>query len=128
MPGKIDRCVKKLMDDGMEESKAWAICNAAQDKVAEFIADGMDECKAWMSAIQPKVSNDAIRMLENKIDPHTGFLHSKVSICRSGIQEYLGRELGLTGDDALKMFNVLRHPDDVTSEASLSTYKNSCNR
>ena len=73
---------------------------------------------------KPQVSNDAIRMLENKIDPNTGFLHSKVAICRSGVQEYLGRELGLTGDDALKMFNVLRHPDDVTSEASLSTYKN----
>lgn len=71
-----------------------------------------------------KVSNDAIRMLSNKIDPHTGFLHSKVVICRSGIQEYLGREIGLTGNDALKMFNVLRHPDDVTSKESLATYKN----
>lgn len=62
--------------------------------------------------------------LENKIDPHTGFLHTKVVICRSGIQEYLGQELGLTGDDAGKIFNVLRHPDDVTNENSLATYKN----
>jgi len=70
------------------------------------------------------ITNDNIRMLSNKIDINTGFLHSKVSICRSGIQEYLGSEIGLTGDDAKKMFNVLRHPDDVTSDESLATYKN----
>lgn len=70
------------------------------------------------------VSNDALSLLENKIDPLTGFLHAKVVMCRSGVQPYLGRELGLTGDDTLKTFNVLRHPDDVINEDSLKTYKN----
>ena len=129
MPAQIDRCVKKLIDEGMEESKAWAICTAAQDEVEKLMDKGMDECKAWSTVIKPSttkqtVSNDSIRMLDNKIDPQTGFLHSRVAICRSGIQEYLGRELGIIGDAALKMFNVLRHPDDVTSEESLATYKN----
>lgn len=123
MPAKIERCVKKLMEQGKSEESAWAICNASIDAVEKLIADGMDECAAWRKVINP-ISNDSIRMLSNKIDTNTGFLHSKVVICRSGIQEYLGRELGLTGDDATKMFNVLRHPDDVTSEQSLATYKN----
>ena len=124
MPQKIDRCVQELIKQGKSEESAWAICNASIDEVSKLMADGMEECEAWKKIVFAQVSNDSIRMLSNKIDVNTGFLRSRVSICRSGIQEYLGRELGLTGDDALKVFNVLRHPDDVTSEDSLSTYKN----
>ena len=124
MPKKIELCVAKLVSEGKSEESAWAICNAAIDQVEKLIAEGMDECEAWMTAIKPSVSNDSIRLLENKIDTNTGFLHSKVAICRSGIQEYLGRELGLDGDDANQMFNVLRHPDDVKNQNSLDTYKN----
>ena len=125
MPKKIEKCVAKLVSEGKSEESAWAICNAAIDKVKKLIDDGMSECDAWSKVVfKPSISNDSIRLLENKIDTNTGFLHSKVAICRSGVQEYLGRELGLTGDDVNKMFNVLRHPDDVKNIDSLNTYKN----
>jgi hypothetical protein len=70
--------------------------------------------------------NDNINtnLLSNKIDPHTGFLHVSVTLCRSGIQEYVGRELGLTGNDAGKFFNVLRPPEEVIKKESLDTYTN----
>jgi len=70
------------------------------------------------------IATDNSNLLSNKIDPHTGFLHVKVTLCRSGIQEYVGRELGLTGNDAGKMFNVLRPPEEVVKKESLDTYKN----
>jgi uncharacterized protein len=70
------------------------------------------------------IDNINVNLLSNKIDPHTGFLHVNVTLCRSGIQEYVGRELGLTGNDAGKFFNVLRPPDEVTKQDSLDTYKN----
>jgi len=67
------------------------------------------------------IANDNVNLLSNKIDPHTGFLHVNVTLCRSGIQEYVGRELGLTGTDSGKFFNVLRPPDEVVKK---DTYKN----
>ena len=70
------------------------------------------------------IANDKVTIGENKIDPNTGFMHTPVVICRSGIQGYLGRELGLTGNDAQKIFNVLRHPEDVTDPESVATYEN----
>jgi len=70
------------------------------------------------------IATDNSNLLSNKIDPHTGFLHVKVTLCRSGIQEYVGRELGLTGNDAGKIFNVLRPPEEVVKKESLDTYKN----
>lgn len=70
------------------------------------------------------IDNVNANLLSNKIDPHTGFLHVNVVLCRSGIQEYVGRELGLTGTDSGKFFNVLRPPDEVIKQDSLSTYKN----
>lgn len=99
MPNKLDRCVKKLIEEGKSESSAYAICTKS-------------------------IGNDAVFTGENKIDPNTGFMHTPVVICRSGTQGYLGRELGLTGNDANKMFNVLRHPEDVTHPESVATYEN----
>ena len=93
MPKKLDKCVKKLIQEGRTKSSAYAICTKS-------------------------IGNDAVLTGENKIDPNTGFMHTPVVICRSGIQGYLGRELGLTGNDAQKIFNVLRHPDDVTDPRS----------
>ncbi len=29
MPEKLDRCVKKLMEEGYSQKQAWAICKAA---------------------------------------------------------------------------------------------------
>jgi len=99
MPKKLEDCVKKIMEQGKDKSSAFAICTKA-------------------------IGNDAVSMGQNKIDPHTGFMHTKVVICRSGIQPYMGFELGLKGTDAQKTFNVLRHPDDVTAQESIETYKN----
>ena len=70
------------------------------------------------------ITNDALTIGENKIDSATGFMHTPVVMCRSGIQPYLGMEIGLTGNDAQKTFNVLRHPYDVTCPKSVDTYKN----
>lgn len=70
------------------------------------------------------IANDKVTIGENKIDPNTGFMHTPVVICRSGIQSYVGYELGMDGDNAQKTFNVLRHPDDVTAQESVLTYDN----
>ena len=70
------------------------------------------------------IINDRVSLVDNNIDESTGFMHSKVVMCRSGIQEYYGYELGITGDNAKKIYNVLRHPDDVKSEESIATFNN----
>jgi hypothetical protein len=71
-----------------------------------------------------QIMNDKLNLNSIKIDATTGFLHTPVIMCRSGIQDYVGFELGLTGDDAKKIFNVLRHPDDVLHPDSVKTYTN----
>lgn len=48
-----------------------------------------------------------------------GYLVANVKCARSGIQEYRASELGLDGDHTLR---VWRSPDEVFSEASMSTY------
>ena len=48
------------------------------------------------------IINDRVSLVDNNIDESTGFMHSKVVMCRSGIQEYYGYELGITGDNAKK--------------------------
>jgi hypothetical protein len=37
MPEKLDRCVKKLMDEGHDESSAWAICQASIKKAKKGV-------------------------------------------------------------------------------------------
>jgi len=49
-----------------------------------------------------------------------GYLVGDARVSRAGnVQQYLGSELGLTGDDANKMFGVYRDPDVVFDEASM---------
>ena len=74
--------------------------------------------------INANIINDRVSLVDNNIDESTGFMHSKVVMCRSGIQEYYGYELGLTGDDARKIYKVLRHPDDVKNKESIATFNN----
>lgn len=49
-----------------------------------------------------------------------GFLVGEARVSRAGnVQQYLGSELGLTGDDAGKSFGVYRDPDVVFDTASM---------
>lgn len=49
-----------------------------------------------------------------------GFLVGEARVSRAGnVQQYLGRELGLTGDEASKSFGVYRDPDVVFDTASM---------
>lgn len=49
-----------------------------------------------------------------------GYLVGNAKIARAGnVQQYLGRELGLTGDDASKVFGVYRDPDIVFDKDSM---------
>lgn len=49
-----------------------------------------------------------------------GYLVGDAKVSRAGnVQKYLGSELGLTGDDAAKVFGVYRDPDVVFHEDSL---------
>lgn len=49
-----------------------------------------------------------------------GYLVGQARVSRAGnVQTYLGREMGLTGDDAGKSFGVYRDPDTVFDEASM---------
>lgn len=51
-----------------------------------------------------------------------GFLRVPGHVARTGIQEYLARELGLDGDPN-RIIRVYRSPEEVFDEASLSTYE-----
>ncbi|TAA11293.1 DUF2213 domain-containing protein [Pseudoxanthomonas winnipegensis] len=49
-----------------------------------------------------------------------GFLIGDAKVSRAGnVQQYLGRELGLTGDDASRVFGVYRDPATVFDEDSM---------
>ncbi len=50
-----------------------------------------------------------------------GFLKVPGRVARTGIQEYLARELGLDGDP-MRVVRVYRPPEEVFADASLSTY------
>ena len=71
-----------------------------------------------------KQLNDvSVPALDKYIDEQTGFLHVKGILARTGIQEYLGRELS----DELEpdtVYGVLRHSEDVLDEESLKGYLN----
>lgn len=70
-----------------------------------------------------KNNDTSIPALDKYIDEATGFLHVKGILARTGIQEYLGRELS----DELEpdtVYGVLRHSDDVLNEESLKGYIN----
>ena len=60
----------------------------------------------------------------NQIETGEGFLICKnVPIARTGTQEYLGREMGLSGVDADRIIAVSRSPDEVFSEAALASFE-----
>lgn len=60
----------------------------------------------------------------NQIETGEGFLICRnVPIARTGDQEYLGREIGLTGQDAEKVITVHRDPEEVFSQATLASFE-----
>ena len=60
----------------------------------------------------------------NQLETGEGFLICKnVPIARTGSQDYLGRELGLTDGNADKIIAVIRSPDEVFSEAALASFE-----
>ncbi len=60
----------------------------------------------------------------NQIETGEGFLICRnVPIARTGDQEYLGRELGLSGADAERVVIVHRPPEEVFSEAALASFE-----
>lgn len=51
-----------------------------------------------------------------------GYLIGDARVARAGnVQQYLGREIGLTGDDAGKVFGIYRDPAVVFDEASMAS-------
>ena len=60
----------------------------------------------------------------NQIETGEGFLICKnVPIARTGTQDYLGSELGLSGGDSGRTIAVIRSPDEVSSEAALASFE-----
>ena len=60
----------------------------------------------------------------NQIETGEGFLICRnVPIARAGNQEYLGREIGLTGSDAGQVITVRRPSEEVFSDAALASFE-----
>lgn len=60
----------------------------------------------------------------NQIETGEGFLICKnVPIARTGDQEYLGREIGLSGQDGEQVLTVHRSPEEVFSPAALASFE-----
>ena len=60
----------------------------------------------------------------NQIETGEGFLICKnVPIARTGDQEYLGREIGLSGQDGEQVLTVHRSPEEVFSQAALASFE-----
>jgi hypothetical protein len=102
MPEKVERCVKEVMQkQGVSESRAWAICNAA--------IDGF--------------TLDKINKVNTYIDEVTGFLTAPVVLSRTGIQYYFGYELGIQ-DRASEKIGVYRPLEEVRNIDSVNTFVN----
>ena len=60
----------------------------------------------------------------NQLETGEGFLICRnVPIARTGVQEYLGREIGLDGEDAEKVITVQRNPEEVFSSPALASFE-----
>ncbi len=60
----------------------------------------------------------------NQMETGEGFLICRnVPIARTGEQEYLGREIGLTGADADRLVRVRRPPEEVFADTALASFE-----
>lgn len=104
MPEQLERCIEAVMkEQGVTKSRATAICKASIDNDI--------------------VLSDAVPF-KATIDGVTGFLTAPVVLARTGIQHYLGIELGLSGDRAIEKIGVFRPPTEVFHPNSITTYRN----
>lgn len=64
------------------------------------------------------------RISDNLTETKEGFLvcHS-VPIARTGWQKYIGREIGLKGDEADKLIDVYRSPEEVFSAETMASFR-----
>jgi len=70
-----------------------------------------------------KFIHDVAIPIKASINEDTGFLTAPVTLARTGVQYYLGYELGLT-ERALDKVGVYRSPEEVFSKASIGSYVN----
>lgn len=102
MPAKLKRCVEQIMKkQGVSKERAFAICTAALDGI----------------------TYDANSVLKATIDDVTGFLTAPVTLARTGVQYYMGYELGLT-DRAMDKIGVFRSPEQVFHADAVSSFEN----
>src|ERR1035438_7857499 len=53
-----------------------------------------------------------------------GFMVAPATLARTGVQRYLGRELGLTGADANEIIRLYRPPEEVFAAGALDGMNN----
>lgn len=63
-------------------------------------------------------------ILAKYIDERTGYLHVKAKVSRSGLQDYMGYELGIKDLEPNKVYKVYRPKEEVIKEESLNTLIN----
>lgn len=73
--------------------------------------------------IKQTILKDTFNDFTKYIDEDSGFLHINGVVARTGLQPYMGAELG-NMEEPTAMFNVYRPRDEVLKEESLSTYAN----
>ena len=69
------------------------------------------------------INDKGFKDFSKYIDEDTGFMHINGVIARTGIQEYLGIELG-DSENPMKVYNVYRPKQEVLNPKSLDTYIN----
>lgn len=66
---------------------------------------------------------DGNQPLNSKIDKTTGFLTAPVKLARTGVQYYLGAELGMK-DRLIEQIGILRSPEEVLHPDSIKSFIN----
>lgn len=81
-----------------------------------------------LNALYKDAANNGLILSDNqalvaKIDDVTGFLTTSVNLSRTGVQDYLGFELGLT-ERATEVIGVMRPADEVFHPDSIKSFVN----
>ena len=112
----------EIKRDDPEARKAFLSRHSCEEK-KDPTTPGYWSCKMWGPDPVSKMVDKSLPALDKFIDQSTGFLHVKGRIARTGIQEYLGRELSQELEPD-KLYGVLRHPDDVLDPESVEGFRN----
>jgi len=101
---QLEACVKSVMEkQGYPEPRAYAICTAALKDTSLIIGDRSP--------------------FKASIDATSGFLTAPVTLARTGVQYYMGVELGLA-DRAMERIGVFRPPEEVFHPDSIASFTN----